>query len=307
MSLRVLFFGMEGVFSRAPLLELINARFHIPAIVVPRPEQSEPAREPIRQLAPPHAPESDVPLLYPPRDLNIIGIAWNAGIDIYEVSTLRDERVLAMLQQLQPDIIVVACFPLLLPNRLSTKYPCLNLHPSLLPEYRGPSPLFWIFHDGLEHAGVTVHLMDEHADTGDIIAQEPIELPDGVRYTDGERILSEHAAGLLINALGAVQNGTFARTPQPNIAAPRAPKPSERDFVIAPDWTARRAFNFIRGITQWNQPITIEVSGKRLIVQEAIAYDANQEMLAPFQRMDAGWKIRCSRGTLTVMAKEKDT
>jgi methionyl-tRNA formyltransferase len=308
MSLRVLFFGMEGVFSRAPLLELIHSSHTVCAIIVPRPAKSQSASEPIRLIAPPRAPESDakgtfrVPLLFQPRDLNIIGMAWNAGIDVYKVSTLRDERVLARLKQLQPDVIVVACFNQLLPQSLISNLSIshsLNLHPSLLPAYRGPFPLFWIFHDGLEHAGLTVHLMDERADTGDIIAQERVALPDGIRYSDAEKILSEHAARLLVNALGAAQNGTLALTPQPRIAAPLAPNPSERDYVIAQDWDARRAFNFIRGIAEWNHPIQIEVAGARFRVREAISFDEDESASEPLVQRKAQHKIRLARGILT--------
>lgn len=310
MTQRILFFGMEGVFSRAPLLELINAHHHICAIIVPRPEQSQAANVPIRLIPP--TPlfkgglrgDSALPLMQEPRDPNIIGIAWNAGIDVYEVATLRNDATIQTIQRFQPDLIVVACFPLLLPNHLITQYPSLNLHPSLLPAYRGPSPLFWIFHDGLEHAGVTIHLMDEHADTGDIVAQERVALPDGIRYADADKILSEHAAGLLIKILGQAPNGQFASTPQPRTPAPFAPNPSEQDYVITTDWSVRRAFNFVRGIAEWNHPITFQLEGKRLVVREAIAYDEREEMSVPFLQTSAGWKIRSARGTITLAASE---
>lgn len=305
MTQRILFFGMEGVFSRAPLNELIHSSHPICAIIVPRPDQSQRASEPIRLLAPPHAPESDVPLLNEPRDLNVIGMAWNSGIDVYEVSTLRDARVLAAINQLRPDLIVVACFNLLLPKSLITNYQSLNLHPSLLPEYRGPSPLFWIFHDGLEHAGVTVHLMDEHADTGDIVAQERVQLPDGIRYGNADKFLSEHAARLLLSALDTAPNSQFARTPQAPTTGLRAPNPTERDFVIAPDWTARRAFNFIHGIAEWNYPILFPLKAKRLVVRDAISFDAAEEMREPFVRTNNRWKIQCARGTITVIVSEE--
>lgn len=310
MTQRILFFGMEGVFSRAPLLELVNSHYEICALIVPRPEQSQPAQETIRRLTRPPSfkgnriGDRDVPVLNEPPDRNIIGIAWSADIDVYEVTSLRSDPA-KTLQQLRPDVVVVACFPFLLPNNFVSQYPSLNLHPSLLPAYRGPAPLFWIFHDGLEHAGVTIHLMDEHADTGDIVAQERVLLPDGIGYTEAERIVSEHAARQLLGVLDNAQTGSFAHLPQPRTSAPHAPNPIARDFVILPEeWTARRAYNFVRGIAEWNQPVIIQTGHKALTVSQAIAYDADEVTDTPSSRTSEGWKIRCARGTVTIRTTE---
>ncbi len=298
MALRVLFFGMEGIFSRAPLLELIKASFDVCAIVVPRPALSQPANEPIRLISPPRAPESDVPLLFEPRDLNIIGIAWNAGIDVYETNDLKHAETIETLTALKPDVICVACFPLMLPPSLVTTFPSLNLHPSILPNYRGPAPLFWIFHDGLEHAGVTVHLIDMGMDTGDIVAQERVRMPDGIRYSDAERVLSERAAHLLVRACQAVERGKLAHTPQPSVAAPRATNPTDRDYVITPDWAARRAFNFIRGIGEWDRPITLELPNKRFLIRDAVSFDEQQELESPLIQRGPEWHVQMQSGAL---------
>jgi|GEM_PF-249805 len=302
MTQRILFFGMEGVFSRAPLLELINAHHTVCAIIVPRPDQSQPAREPIRLIPP--SPfikgrlrgDRDLPLVQNSRDPNIIGMAWHAGIDVYEVSTLRNEATIQTIHQLNPDLIVVACFPHLLPSSLFTVYSSLNLHPSLLPNYRGPSPLFWIFHDGLEHAGVTIHLMDEHADTGDIIAQERVQLPDAISYADAEKILSERAAQLLIKVLGETPHGRFARTPQPRTAAPRAPNPSERDYVVTRDWTVRRAFNFIRGIGEAG----LEIGDSRFAIEDAMDFTPGKKINQPISHSEKFSVIQFADGTVTM-------
>jgi methionyl-tRNA formyltransferase len=301
-TLRVLFFGMEGTLSRAPLLALKEALFDVCAVVVPRPVQSQNAHDPLRLIAPPRAPESDVPLLYEPRDMNIIGIAWNTGIDVYETDNLKNQKTVERLTALEPDVICVACFPYLLPKSLthspSIKY-ALNLHPSLLPAYRGPAPLFWIFHDGLEQAGVTIHLVESSADTGDIIAQERASLPDGVRYGAAERILSEQSARMLVRAMHAIESGTIARTPQVETSAPRAPSPTDRDFVITTEWSARRAFNFIRGIADWNHPVTCITANERLVILDAISFDERRTTNADSSPEGSTFQIKFGTGTLT--------
>ncbi|MBI3914000.1 MAG: hypothetical protein HY327_07420 [Chloroflexi bacterium] len=298
--MRLLFFGMSGVFSRAPLVDLIIARFDICAIIVPRPAQSQPATDPIRLLPRSRAPQSDLPLTQA-SDPNIIAIARDAGIPIYEAHTLSHPQTLSTLTALKPDAICVACFPYLLPNHLITQFPSFNLHPSILPAYRGPAPLFWIFHDGLENAGATVHLMDAHADTGDIVAQERIALPDGIRYADAECVCSEHAARLLVEALRAMQTGALARTPQPRDAAPRAPNPTPRDYLITTDWSARRAFNFANGLEDGDYPIRIQIGERNFVVQAAIAFDATETISAPFKREGSRVKFQMAQGTLTIL------
>jgi methionyl-tRNA formyltransferase len=210
------------------------------------------------------------------------------------------------------------------------------VHPSLLPAYRGPSPLFWVFHgltfharsaststpvqstgadaqpgaplwlpnEGLGNAGVTVHLLDEGADTGDIVAQAPIVLPDGTTYSAAERVCSREGARLLVEALEAIAAGRSTRSPQPHVDLPTAPVPTDADFVVTPDWSARRGFNFIRGVGEWGRPMTISVGEERFIVREAISYDAEATMREPLQRIDQRLRIRCSPGALIVTCEE---
>jgi methionyl-tRNA formyltransferase len=231
-------------------------------------------------------------------------------------------------------VLCVACFPRLLPRELLNlaRHGGLNVHPSLLPAYRGPAPLFWVFHghtshahsastaspmrstkadpqpgaplwlpnEGLGNAGVTVHLLDEQADSGDIVAQAPIVLPDGTTYSAAERICSQEAACLLVDVFKAIATGSLRRTPQPHIDLPTAPVPKDADFVITPDWSARRAFNFIRGVGEWGRPITVSVGEEHFIVREAVSYDEEATMSAPMQRVARHVRIRCSPGVLAV-------
>ena len=156
--------------------------------------------------------------------------------------------------------------------------------------------MFWVFHDGLENAGITLHLMDEHADTGEIVAQEQITLPDGVRYTDAERICSEDGARLMVEALRSIESGKLPHSPQPKIAAPRAPNPSEKDYVIAPAWSVRRAFNFVRGMGKGK--VRLEIGDNRLVLQDAIDYDESELISEPMIQIEERWKISLADGTL---------
>lgn len=253
---RIVFFGMDGPFSAPPLAALLEAGMSVCALVVPCPAGLAP-RLPVRLLPPPARHTGTLPILQAPATHNAIGLARQAGLPVLEVAGLADARVRAALAALRPDLICVACFPHLLPPSLCAlpRHGAFNLHPSLLPAYRGPAPLFWVFHDGLERAGVTVHLMERRADSGAIVAQTPVALPDGVGYSQAERICAEVGGRLLVEAVRAAVAGQLASRPQPAEGASPAPYPGEADFVITPAWSPRRACNFLRGMAEWGRPV----------------------------------------------------
>src|SRR5438067_10696883 len=199
-TLRVLFFGMEGRFSRAPLAALLVAELEVCAVVVPRPAGVAGDGAPLRVLPPPERRPRELPLATAASEPTIVGLAWAHGVPVLEVGRLAHPETLTALHDLRPDVLCVACFPRLLPRELLdlARHGGLNVHPSLLPAYRGPAPLFWVFHghtshspsastslpvrsastdarpgahlwlpnEGLGNAGVTVHVLDERADTG---------------------------------------------------------------------------------------------------------------------------------------------
>ena len=104
--------------------------------------------------------------------------AQEAGIPVHQPASLRPSHVRQELASLEPDVAVVAAYGKLLPASVLElpRHGCLNIHPSLLPRYRGPSPVVTALLDGLETTGVTLMLLDEGMDTGPILAQEEYQL-----------------------------------------------------------------------------------------------------------------------------------
>ena len=165
--LRIVYFGMVGRFSLPPLEKLLEAGHSVSAVVVPRLESdvtlAPPLSIPRRMLRP-------VPQLAPPVLRNIRQIAAGNEIPLLDVehqgsASMRDLR--DRISALHPDAICVACFPYRLPQEI-LRIPhlgSLNVHPSLLPDNRGPDPLFWTFRRGDAFTGVTIHLMDVGLDS----------------------------------------------------------------------------------------------------------------------------------------------
>jgi methionyl-tRNA formyltransferase len=184
---------MNGAFSRIPLDALIERGYYPRAVVTPPPPGLPVAFREL-EMEHLHAGESGD---------SIFGSAFRAGIPVYEIGDLGDPRIPTLLEGL--DFLVTACFPRLLPQPWldAPRQGCLNLHPSLLPAFRGPNPIEDQLAAGEQTTGITLHLMDATADTGPILLQEafPIEAGAGIAAIDREA--AERGAGLLLRYLAA--------------------------------------------------------------------------------------------------------
>ena len=167
-KLQALYLGMVGDFSLIPLRHLLAAGVEVVGIVV----AGQADARSLQLLSPPPSPPG-LPLLNPYFDRNIIQLGWQHGIPVWASGRLGDNETVTTLAALQPDVAFVACFSRRIPKVLldMPKHGFLNLHPSLLPRYRGPYPLFYCFREGEQETGVTLHFMDEGLDSGDIMLQ----------------------------------------------------------------------------------------------------------------------------------------
>jgi len=236
--MRLIFLGIRSAFSHSVLEALLRAGFQPSTLIIPSAPPLPGEKLPALQLVEP----PNLPLL--PADT--VSLAHAAGVPVWEAGRLRAPEMLAALRALAPDVMVTACFPRRLPSEwlAAPRLGSLNLHPSLLPAYRGPAPLFWQFRNDERRTGVTLHLMDENTDTGDIVAQSEVTFPDGIGYAEAEALTARAGAALLITAL---QRGAWPRVRQPETGVSLAPYPTRVDLIIPTDWPARRAYNFARG------------------------------------------------------------
>lgn len=138
------------------------------------------------------------------------------GLTIYQPTKVKDEEFLALMEQIAPDLIVVAAFGQILPKRLLDlpKYGCINVHASLLPKYRGAAPIQYAILNGESETGVTIQYMAEGLDTGDILMKEIV--PIAADETGGSLYdkLAVAGAKVLTAALCQIASGNASRTPQ---------------------------------------------------------------------------------------------
>jgi methionyl-tRNA formyltransferase len=256
-ALRTIVQGMRGVFTREAFRGLLETGCGVSGLIVAGPRGAG-----WRRLNPQRSLAADPP--------TAVELAWEAGLPVLEVGWV-DTSALAALDALEPDVVVLACFPWLLPKPWRERPPrgCVNIHPSLLPAYRGPSPLFWQFRAGETRTGVSVHVVDHGADSGSLIAQQGVPFPDGIDTAAAETLTARAGARLVADW---VAGGRKVGPPQPMEGASKQPAPDDAARVIPSSWPVRRAFNFIRGAGAWG-PFLIETTGGPIRVHEAIAMD----------------------------------
>jgi methionyl-tRNA formyltransferase len=137
--------------------------------------------------------------------------AAGAGVRVIQPGSFRDAGELELLKELEPDIIIVAAYGQILPEAVLQipQYKCINIHPSLLPAYRGPSPVAAAILNGDAQTGVTIMLIERKVDSGPIIAQSAGPIQDGDTTGSLTCRLAKKGAELLLGTLPAWVSGTI--------------------------------------------------------------------------------------------------
>jgi methionyl-tRNA formyltransferase len=299
----VIYFGTTGAFSAPPLLALLLAGYDVRAVVLSALDGAQPVRRvPVTKATP---RGRSLPLLATQGDQNIVALATEREIPVWEVADLRASETLQTLAGYAPDALCVACFARKLPASLLSlpRLGALNVHPSLLPDNRGPDPLFWTFWRGDEATGVTIHLMDERLDTGPILAQQGEPVLDGMTEAALEARLATLGGELLVQSLGTLADGSAHPQPQNEAQATAFPWPLEEDFVVTSIWSARRAYRFLRGIAQRSTPARIALDGATFVVREAFGYEAQARLDTPWRLEGDLLTARLSPGVLLAIIR----
>jgi len=297
-SIAVIYFGTTGAFSAPPLAALLHAGYDVRAVVLAALDRVQT----IRLVPVTKAPTRGraLPVLATHGDQNIVALATERDIPVWEVGDLRKSAARETLAQYASDALCIACFARKLPASLLSlpRLGALNVHPSLLPDNRGPDPLFWTFWRGDTATGVTIHLMDERFDTGPILAQQGEPVTEDMTEAALEARLATLGGEVLVRSLGALANGSSHSQPQDESQATSFPWPSENDFVVTPTWPARRAYRFLTGIAQRSEPVRLALDDATFVIREALGYEAEAWLDAPWRLEGDLLAARLSPGVL---------
>ena len=157
-------------------------------------------------------------------------------------------------RKVTPDIICVASLSQLLKKEVLRIPPhgSINLHPSLLPKYRGAFPWFWQYHAFEKEWGITVHFLDEGEDTGPILRQEAFHLEVGTDIFEAMKKVSPIGARLMLEAVNDIEKGVAVLKAQPPHDHPRARVISRSEKLIDwENWPLERVWHVMRGTYPW--------------------------------------------------------
>lgn len=187
------------------------------------------------------------------------------GFDVYQPENLKSENFSDILKELDPDIIVVAAYGKLLPEYVLNypKYGCINVHASLLPEYRGAAPINRCIMDGKTETGVTIMQMAKGLDTGDILMARKTPIADDDNVGTLFARLAAMGAELAVEAMEKIVKGEITPIKQDDALATYASKIDTAvqtvDFSLPPE----KVRNLIRGLSPYPAALTKhEQSGK---------------------------------------------
>lgn len=200
--------------------------------------------------------------------------ALKYNLPVFQPVKIKETEAVAKLREFEADIFVVAAFGQILSKEILTmpKYGCVNIHASLLPKYRGASPIQWAVLNGEEVSGVTIMQMDEGIDTGDILMQETVTLD---AKETGESLFDKLAvcgAELIVKALDAIEAGTVTPTLQDEAASTHVGMLKKEFGRMDFSQDAVVLERKIRGLNSWPSAYTY-MKGKTLKIWDADVLD----------------------------------
>ena len=234
-------------------------------------------------------------------------LALANDIPVFQPENFRADEDVQALRDLNPDVVAVVAYGRILPQRvldIPTKG-CVNIHASILPQYRGSAPYQWAVLDGMKETGVTAQHMVREMDAGDII--DVAKTPIGENETAGELLdrLAVLGADLLSRTLTAFAEGTVTRTPQDPAGISFAPMLDKSMCPI--DWnkTAQQVHDQVRGLHPW--PIaTMELKGKKFKVHATRIVEGSGQPGEILGLTKTGLRIACGEGAVEVISLQAE-
>jgi len=283
---KLIFLGSDTFFAQAVLRHLVRAGALVMRVIIPSLSFHVEVGFPVPQRQP-HG---------------LAAICDSLGIPVETIDPTNPDSLCVLLSRLHAELLFSVCFPKVL-TLDELQVPTLgayNLHPSLLPAYRGPMPLFWQFHAGEQRMGVTLHRITRAIDQGPIMAQQSITVAAG---------LSEAAVFADLAQIGARMIDELARTSQtmPAHAVTGGADhgsyyswPVREDFSVCSDWSAERAYRFMSGTAALGVPYRIEIDHTVWMISRALSFEPEGTLDRGLVKIDESFYLQLSPGVLHV-------
>ena len=234
-----------------------------------------------------------------PSEVKVYAQQYLPAVPIFQPATLKDEAVAAQIKELKPDFIVVAAYGKILPQAVLDIAPCINLHASILPKYRGASPIQSALMAGEKQTGVTAMLMDAGLDTGDMLdfAYTPCEDKMAAQLFDE---LGDLAGDLIVKTLRNFANLTPLK--QEGAQATHCKKISKSDGLFSFEESARQIYNKFRALTPW--PGIYLARGLKILELELLRESCGHEFERAGEILSVdklGFCVACGEGAIKIL------
>jgi len=238
-------------------------------------------------------------------------LAVRLKLPVLQPARARDPDFIHSIRKLEPDLIAVAAYGQILPQELLNvpRFGCLNVHTSLLPKYRGASPIQRAILNDERETGVTIMKMDAGLDTGAILDQQSTPItPQDTSETLHDR-LAEMGANLLVRSIPEFVAGKLQPCPQPNEGASYAPKIKKEEGHI--DWqqSARTIWNRVRAFVPWPGAFTFlpgEGQGRLLKIWRGEVVESSGRPGEILEAAKEGIVVGCGERSLRILVLQRE-
>ena len=234
-------------------------------------------------------------------------LALERGIPVFQPEHFKDAETAEQLRELNPDVCAVVAYGRILPQTILDipAKGCVNIHASLLPQYRGSAPYQWAVLDGQKETGVSAQYMALKMDAGDVI--DVAKTPIGPNETAGELLdrLAVLGAELLSKTLGRLAAGEVSATVQDEAAVTYAPM---LDKAMCPiDWNrnAQQVHDHVRGLHPW--PVaTAELAGTKFKIHQTVVAEGHGQPGEILELTKTGLRVACGEGAVEIRSLQAE-
>jgi len=284
---KFVYIGQGGPLSIIPLKSLCDKGIRPDAVIVSDTSQ-QPLRLNLLPVRPPRLKDS------------LAGLADEIGLPVIYWQRGCEADIAANLADISPELVIMSCFPWRIPESL-LKIPALgwwNLHPSLLPAYRGPTPIFWQARAGETETGISLHQVIADLDSGAILGQHAMAWGDRVGR-ELEIGLAQQGAKLIEQALHALAQNELQSWTQSKGDASYQGFPKDLDTCIETAGRASAAYRYIRVVGSAYR-LWFEINSQRYDVTAALEFDDQAVLGYPYQYHNGQLQVQFEQGVLTV-------
>ncbi len=232
--------------------------------------------------------------------------AAEKGIPVYQPTSLKGEEFASLLKEIDPDLIAVVAYGKILPKNVLDypKYGCVNVHGSLLPKYRGASPMQSAIINGDKVTGITTMFMAEGLDTGDMLLKAECNIEENDNFEIIHDRLGALGAELLCKTVDGLEAGTITPTPQEHSLATHTAKILKEDCLIDFSKSCDTVHDLIRGLSPIPLAFTHTPEGKllKVVASEICERESMNANAGEVISLESGKIcVACARGSVNIL------